>query len=40
MRFKHTIYTSDMGNEMNCPYKGELSAEARIQVLTYYADNS
>lgn len=40
MRFKHTIFTSDMGNDVRCPYKGELSEEARIQVLAYYADNS
>lgn len=36
IRFKHTIYTSDLGNEVNCPYQGEMSEETRIQVLDYY----
>lgn len=40
MRFKHTIYTSDLGNEVRCPYKGEMSVESRIKVLAYYDDYS
>lgn len=40
MRFKHTIYTSDLGNETNCPYQGELSDPSRIKVLAYYDECS
>lgn len=40
MRFKHTIFTSNLGNEAYCPYKGELSVESRIKVLAYYDDYS
>lgn len=40
MRFKHTICTSNLGNEARCPYKGELSEDSRIKVLSYYDDCS
>lgn len=40
MRFKHTIYTNDLGNKVLCPYKGELSDETRMKVLAYYDDCS
>lgn len=40
MRFKHTIYTTYLGNPVNCPYTGELSEDARIKVLAYYEENS
>ncbi len=35
-RFQHTIQAEQLGNEVQCPYLGELSEEARIQVLAYY----
>lgn len=40
MRFKHTIYTSDVGHQVRCPYMGELLEESRMAVLAYYDKNS